>query len=339
MLERMPVKTVFAQQRDLELTLPVFGAISYLEKVEVASEVAGLLKDVRVEPGDLVRQGQVLAVLDTDLLKAELAAKAAMQEQAAAQLQLAQWQYQAQRKLYKVGGASLNALEEAESRYHDRRAEAARYQAESFRTRTMIDKSTIRAPIAAMVGQKNYNLGERVPTLGTQGERGIVTLMRLDEVYGQAEISEREMARLRPALEVLVFPDAYPGKRLVGKIDRLEPVLREESRTVIAKVRIANPDLLLKPGMFSRMEIVLDKIPQVVAVPKAALQVGPDKAAYVFVVLDEVAFLRKVVPGMATENLVEIKEGLKAGEAVVVEGAERLKDLARVVSQPVGAER
>ncbi len=61
---------------------------------------------------------------------------------------------------------------------------------------------------------------------------------------------------------------------------------------------------------------------------------GPDKSPQVFVIVDEVAFLRKVVPGLATDSWVEIKDGLKPGEAVVVEGAERLKDLARVVSSP-----
>jgi multidrug efflux system membrane fusion protein len=86
--------------------------------------------------------------------------------------------------------------------------------------------------------------------------------------------------------------------------------------------------------MFARLEIILDKTPQVVAVPKSALTVGPDKSPQVFVVMDEVAFLRKVVPGITTENWVGIKEGIKPGETVVVEGAERLKDLARVVSSP-----
>ncbi len=78
----------------------------------------------------------------------------------------------------------------------------------------------------------------------------------------------------------------------------------------------------------------MDKTPQVLAVPKAAFQVGPDKSPRMLVVVDEVAFSRKVVPGAATENWGEIKDGIKPGEAVVVEGAERLKDLARVVSSP-----
>ena len=170
--------------------------------------------------------------------------------------------------------------------------------------------------------------------MGRQEEKGIVTLMKLDEVYAQAEVSERDLANLRPGLEVIVIPDAYSSSRWQGKIERLDPVLKEESRTVVAKIRVPNSDYRLRPGMFARLEIVLDKTPEVVAIPKTALQLGPDKSPQVFVIVDEVAFLRKVVPGLATENWVEIKEGVKPGEAVVVEGAERLKDLTRVVSSP-----
>jgi RND family efflux transporter MFP subunit len=333
-IERIPVKTLEAQKRDLEVTLPVFGTITYLDKVEVASEVQGLLKSVNVEPGDRVKKNQVLAALDTELLQKDLQARTAMLAQAQAQLKNAAWQYEAQQKLYKVGGTTLSDLETAEADYRSRSAEVQRYAAEAAQTRTQLKKSTIRAPIDGVVATRNFNVGERVPTLGRQDEKGIVTLMRLDEVYAQAEVSERDLGNLRPGLEVIVIPDAYSTSRWQGKIERLDPVLKEESRTVVAKIRISNPDYRLRPGMFARLEIVRDKTPDVVAIPKAALQMGPDKTPQVFVVIDEVAFLRKVVPGLVTENWVEIKDGVKPGDAVVVEGVERLKDLARVVSSP-----
>ncbi len=119
--------------------------------------------------------------------------------------------------------------------------------------------ATIRAPINGVVATRNFNEGEKVPTLGRQEEKGIVTLMKLNEVYAQAEVSERDLANLRPGLEVIVIPDAYPAERWQGKIERLEPVLKEESRTVVAKIRVPNPDYRLRPGMFARLEIVRDK--------------------------------------------------------------------------------
>jgi RND family efflux transporter MFP subunit len=331
-VERFPVKTALAERRDLEVTLTVFGAINYLDKVEVASEVTGVLKQVPVQPGDLVAKGQVVAVLDTDLLQTELKAKAAQKAQAQVQLQLAAWQYQSQQKVFKAGGISLNDFEEAEAKYREKQAEVARYAAEMAQTQTQIRKATITAPVSAIVGLRSYNLGER---WNFQSEKGIVTLMQIDEVYGEAEVNERDLARLKVGQEAVVYPDAFSQTPFRGKITRLEPVLKQESRTMIAKIRLANPQLLLRPGMFARMEIVLDKVPQVVAIPTAALRQAPDKSFQVFVVSDEVAFLRKVIAGLSTPNWTEIKEGIQPGEAVVVEGGERLRDLSRVISTPV----
>jgi membrane fusion protein (multidrug efflux system) len=330
-IERLPVKTVQAQIRDLAVTLPVFGAITPLNKVEVASEINGILKKVPVEPGDLVRKGQVVAVIDTDVLRAELKAKAALKAQAEAQLQLAAWQYQAQQKVHKVGGISLNDLEEAQAKYREKKAEVARYSAEMAQIQTQIQKATITSPIDAIVGLKNYHAGERIPS---QSEKGVVTLMEIDEVYAEAEVNERDMARLRPGLAAIAYPDAYAKKEWRGKIERLEPVLKEESRSLIAKVRLPNPKLLLKPGMFSRIDIILDEIPQVTAIPTAALRQAPDKSWQVFVVNDEVAFLRKISIGLSTPNWTEVTAGLKPGDVVVIEGGERLRDLSRVISTP-----
>ena len=330
-IERIPVKTVQVQVRDLEVSLPVFGAINYLDKVDVALEVAGIIKEVPVKPGDLVQKGQVVAVLDTQLLQAELRTKTALKAQAEAQLQLAAWQYQAQKKVHRVGGISLSDLQEAEARFHEKQAEVARYDAEIALNRTQIKKATATSPIVGIVAQKNYNIGERVPA---QSEKGVVTLMQIDEVYAEAEVNERDLARLRPGLEVIVHPDAYPQTPQRGPIERLEPVLKQESRSVIAKVRLPNQQLLLKPGMFTRMEIVLDKVSQVAAIPVAALRQAPDKSWQVFVISDDIAFLRKIAIGLATPQWVEIKDGLKPGEVVVVEGGERLRDLSRVIATP-----
>jgi len=331
MPERLPVKTVQAQLRDLEITLPVFGSINYLDKVDLASEIPGILKEVPVKPGDLIRKGQVVAVLDTELLEAELKTKAALKAQSEAQLHLAAWQYQAQRKVQRVGGISLKDLEEAEAKYLEKKAEVARYAAEMAQIRLQIKKATITSPIIAIVGARNRNLGERVHI---ESEKGIVTLMQVEEVYAEAEVNEQDLARLRVGLDATVVPDAFPRSTLRGRIDRIDPVLKPESRSAIAKIRVANPELALKPGMFSRIEIVLDKVPQVVAIPPQALRRAADKSWQVYVISDEIAILRSVTPGLTTANWVEIKAGLQPGDAVVVEGAERLRDLSRVVSSP-----
>ena len=179
-IERLPVKTLAAEKRDLEITLPVFGTITYLDKVEVASEVQGVLKAVPGSRGP-GQKGQVLAILDTELLHKELQSRTAMEAQAQAQLKNAAWQYEAQEKLHRVGGSTLSDLEKAEADYRSLQGEVQRYAAEAAQIRTQIKKSTIRAPMGGVVASRNFNEGEKVPILGRQEDKGIVTLMRLEQ--------------------------------------------------------------------------------------------------------------------------------------------------------------
>ena len=127
-----------------------------------------------------------------------------------------------------------------------------------------------------------------------------MTILRIDQVYVEAEISEKDLTKLRPGLEAVVYPDAFPRTRFAGTVEQLEPVLKEQSRTVIARIRVKNDNFLLKPGMFTRLEIILEKTPQVVNIPLQALRTAPDKSAEVFVIVDNVAFKKKVEVGLTT---------------------------------------
>lgn len=327
--ERIPVKIVSARKGDLEVTLPVFGAVTFVDKCDVSyEEAAALIKDVPVNVGDLVKPGQLVAVIDTDILQAELKAKHANLEQVQASLDLAHWKYEAQRQVQAKGGSSLQDLEEALATYQARRAELAQIRAEIDRLNTRLKKASIRSPIYGIIGKKNYFAGERVPI---PSEKGIVTILRIDQVYVEAEISEKDLTKLRPGLEAAVYPDAYPRTTFKGIVEQLEPVLKEQSRTVVARIRVKNNNLLLKPGMFTRMEIILEKTPQVVSIPLQALRSAPDKSTEVFIIVDNVAFKKKVEVGLTTSLEAEIKSGLEPGDLVVIEGGDQLKELSRVI--------
>lgn len=330
--ERLPVKVVPAQKGDLAVTLPVFGAVTAVDKCDASYEDAtGIIREVPVQVGDLVRRGQVVAVIDTAVHEAELQAQQARLQQVQALYDMAAWKYQALRQVQPKGGSSLHDLEEALANYQARQAEVAQVQAEIKRTQAKLRQAVIRSPLTGVVGKKNYFPGERVPM---PSEKGIVTILRIDEVYVEAEINERDLTKLRPGLEANIFSDAYPRKVFPGVIEQLEPMLKEQSRTVIARIRVKNPEFLLKPGMFTRLEIVLEKTPQVVTIPVQAIRLSPDKATEVFVISDNVAFKRKVTLGLTTPTTAEVKSGLEPGELVVVENGEQLKELDRVIPVP-----
>jgi membrane fusion protein (multidrug efflux system) len=330
--ERIPVKIIPARKSKLEVMLPVFGAVTYVDKCDVSYEESGsLIKDVLVLIGDIVRPGQPVAVIDTDILQEELKAKRANLDQMKALLDLAAWKYEAQRKVHAKGGTSLQELEEASATYQARISELAQIQAEIGRLETRLKKAVIRSPIYGIVGKKNYYPGERVPL---SSEKGIVTIFRIDQVYVEAEISEKDLTKIRPGLEVAVYPDAYLRTRFSGILEQLEPIVKEQNRTVIARIRVKNDNFLLKPGMFTRLEIILEKTPEVVNIPLQALRTSPDKSTEVFVIVDNVAFKKEVELGLTTATSAEIKAGLEPGDMVVVEGGDQLKELSRVIAIP-----
>lgn len=333
--ERIPVRVVAAQKGDLTVTLPVFGAVTAVDKCDASYEDASaIIREVPVQVGDLVRRGQVVAVIDAAIHEAELQALQARLQQAQAMYDLAAWKYHALRQVHPKGGSSLHDLEEALANYKARQAELAQLEAEIRRVRTKLRQAVIRSPITGVVGKKNFFPGERVPL---PSEKGIVTIYRIDEVYVEAEISEKDLTRLRPGLAANIFSDAYPGKVFQGVMEQLEPVLREQSRTILARVRVGNPDFLLKPGMFTRLEIILEKIPQVVMIPPQAIRLAPDRTTEVFVISDNVAFRRQVRIGITTASAAEVKSGLQPGELVVVEGGDQLRELDRVIAVPAQA--
>ena len=110
----------------------------------------------------------------------------------------------------------------------------------------------------------------------------------------------------------------------------ISPTVDTNSRTVKVRVKIANDKQLLKPGMFVRVNIMLESRKDVIAVPQESIMTSKDGRSRVFVVFENIAFLRDVKTGALKEGWVAIQKGVKAGERVVVEGQDRLKDLTSV---------
>ena len=129
--------------------------------------------------------------------------------------------------------------------------------------------------------------------------------------------------------------DAFPDISFSGKVHLIGPTVDTDSRTVKVSIEIPNSKMLLRPGMFARVEVILDSQKDVVAVPSGAILRTKDGRKLVFVIIDEVAFLREVQAGKSNNDWVEIIQGIKNGEKVVVEGQERLSDLAPVKSMEI----
>ncbi|MBC7365153.1 MAG: efflux RND transporter periplasmic adaptor subunit, partial [Candidatus Aminicenantes bacterium] len=143
-------------------------------------------------------------------------------------------------------------------------------------------------------------------------------------LWVDAEIFEKDIARVHPGQKVEITVPAYPGKTFVGRISYVGDVLKEETRTITVRTEVENKNLELKPGMFATLKINLNGDRKVLAVPEAAVcdQKGEK---FVFVPQGEGFELRKVELGARQDGFYEVISGLKEGELVVTTGSFQLK--------------
>ncbi len=178
------------------------------------------------------------------------------------------------------------------------------------------------APLSGTIVDKTVTQGEMVGP-----EKTIFTIADLSTLWLMIDIYERDIGRVRTGMEVKLNVSTYPGKEFRGRISYIADIMDEKSRTVKARVTIENGDGLLKPGMFASTSIHSGKetAGRVIAVPEEAVFLdGSDR--YVFIRERDNRFVvREVLVGPASGGKIEIKEGLKAGEAVVTKGVFALK--------------
>lgn len=214
--------------------------------------------------------------------------------------------------------------------------DAARGQLEQARgalayARTQLENTVIRAPVAGTILERNVEPGEFVTTgfVSDNGARGyVVSLADLHQLQVQLDISQNDFSRLVPDQPAVITTDAYPDRRYDGEIEEISPVANRQKATVEVKVKIRNPDHLLRPDMNASVAFLAvaaqkqsERVPSVISVPRTSL-----RDLGVFVVVNGHATYRKVRTGAASADVVQIAEGLQDGDQLIVNPPAGLKE-------------
>src|ERR1700760_2636197 len=201
------------------------------------------------------------------------------------------------------------------------------------KTEALISQKLVRAPFEGELGVRAVEVGQFL-NAGTT----IVSLTALDELYANFTVTEKDSGQLKVGQVVRIKVDAYPGQTFEGKITTIEPQIMADTRNIRVQATIANPDHILKPGMFATTTVVLPDKPPVITVPETAV----DYTLYgdsVFVVAEKKeddgktslsAVRTFVVTGNRIEGRAEILKGLKEGDRVVAVGQLKLQSGAPV---------
>jgi membrane fusion protein (multidrug efflux system) len=315
------VSTVVAREEKWQGTLTAIGSVTAVQGVTVTPEIAGLVREIAFESGAVVSTSNLLVRLDTSAEEAQLRALEAQEE-------LARISVARERTLRSQNLVSQSDLDTAE-------ATLKQTQGNADNIRATIEKKTIRAPFAGRLGIRLVNLGQYLET-----GKPIVSLQSLTPVYAEFSLPQQELARLKTGMRVHVTTDAYPGRTFEGKLTAINPDLDAQTRSVGLQATFENPEQLLRPGMFARVEVLLPEEQTVLAVPATSVLSAPYGDS-VYVVESQpgkdndkpgLAVRQQFIrTGTARGDFVSVESGLKPGERIVSAGIFKLRNGMSVV--------
>jgi membrane fusion protein, multidrug efflux system len=313
------VTTITAEQEQWPETLSAIGSVAAVQGVTVSADLPGTVERIAFDAGRSVREGEVLALLDTRQEQAQLAA-------AEAQKELARLSFERMQGL-------LNENVVSRAEFDRATADLRQTDARVGEIRATIDRKTIRAPFAGILGIRRVNLGQYL----SAGD-ALVTLQSLNPIYVNFGVPQQAMAQVRAGRTVRVTVNDLAGVDFTGRVTAIDSVVDESTRNVQAQATLANPDGRLRPGMFVQAEVVVGATATRVSLPASAISYAPFGDS-VFVVSDLKDPSGKTYRGVrqqfvkvggARGDQISILSGVKAGDEVVTSGVFKLRNGAAV---------
>jgi membrane fusion protein (multidrug efflux system) len=305
----VPVVATAARDEMISLEVEALGTAKANESVDVTAKVSNLVTAIRFAEGQQVRKGEVLVELDGEQARADLAVANAALTESTSQLKRS-------RELYATKVLSDQQIEQIEATY-------AANQARVAAARSRLSDTVIRAPFDGRVGLRRVSVGSLVAP-GTI----ITTLDDTRTIKLDFTVPERVVAAMQTGLALEATSVAYPGQQFTGTVSSVDSRVDPGTRSVTVRALVPNPQGLLKPGMFMNVRLARGAA-NVLVVPEESL-VPEQGDVFVFVVQDGKAAKRKIIPGNRTVGSVQVTAGLQAGELVVTEGTQKLRDGANV---------
>ena len=311
----VPVRTAPVERRDLDETLVLAGTLRPRAQVELVAELQARLMRVVRDEGARVAAGELLAVLDptdyrlsNERAKAALAVAEANRSHALAEKERAE-------SLLKTGGITAKDNLSAQVALQVAEASVAQVKAESAIAAQQLARTEIRAPFAGRVAKRHADPGSML----TSGTR-VFTFVDDAVLEFRAPVPSAQFGKARLGAAVEVQVDAVSGRTVKGRLARISPIVDERTRSFEVTVEVPG-DATLVGGLFARAVVSVGRLPGALVVPPQALQRDGAEGgvAQAFVVKDGKAERRSVTLGVETPDAVQVREGLAAGDQVVLD--------------------
>jgi len=303
------VTLVTVRSERVSQKLEALGNARANESVDISTKLSNIVTAVTFRDGERVKRGQVLVQLDNAQARADVAeAQAALTE--------SESQYNRSRELLNTQALSKSSFDQLVATLAANRARLGAAQAR-------FEDTVIRAPFSGRVGLRRVSVG----TLISPGDV-ITTLDDTSVIKLDFSVPENFLASLREGLSIRASAPAFPGRSFAGSVASIDSRVDMNTRSVTVRALLANDDGALRPGMFLNVTLANDER-EALVIPEEALSPEAERQ-YVYVVTDGKVSRREVRIGGRRPGRVEILAGLTAGERVVVEGTQKVRDGATV---------
>ncbi|MCB9928275.1 MAG: efflux RND transporter periplasmic adaptor subunit [Alphaproteobacteria bacterium] len=300
------VEAVTLQPQVVVESVSSVGDLASEASVIVRPEIAGRVTEIGYVEGARVEAGAVLVRLDDAIYRGEL-------DQAKARRDLSARNYERAKALNQRGHSSEQALDIA-------REEVRVNEASVELAEARLQKTIITAPFAGEVGLSAISVGDYI-----KAGDDIVNLEQIVPLKVDFRLPERYLRLVAVGRPVDITLDAFPGKSYLGEVYAIDPRIRANDRSIGVRARLPNAEGRLRPGLFARVRMIVDRRDQALVVPEEALVPRGDHR-FVFRIIDGKAVLTEVKIGLRETGKVEIVEGLQAGDVVITAGQAKVRE-------------
>ena len=293
-------------RQPLPQTITAVGSLRSDESVTLRPEVAGRVNAILFKEGQNVSKGMTLVRLDPAINQAEV-------QQAKANLVLAKSKFDRAVELSQRNFISGQAKDEAENNLRVAEAAVALVEAR-------LAKTEIKAPFAGVIGLRVVSVGDYV-----KEGADMVNLESIDPLKVDFRVPETYMRQVQPGQTLTVTFDALPGRKFDGKVLAVNPLIDAAGRSVVIRAIVRNADTSLRPGMFTRVNLITRDDKDALVIPEQAIVPQGDEQ-FVFRIVDGKAARVKVDIGQRRDGKVEVLKGLNVNDMVVTAGQLKLRE-------------
>jgi RND family efflux transporter MFP subunit len=317
-------------RKDIARVENLTGNILSDQQASIYSRVNGNIEKIYVNIGDRVANGQIIALIDTTIYSQNVKLSAASHDQSIANLANAKLAYERNKTLLEQNLISKQEVDNSRTAYEVALSQKNGAAANYTNALTQLSYCKVIAPFSGVITKRFFDPGVYVTATANSPSSILFTLTDIDRLKAKVYIPEKEVPLLDNILDIEVIADALPNNTYNAKLRKVSQSIDLDTRTMECEIDINNTDKLLKPGMFIKINLILEKKYNVHTLPNNVVQ-ADQSGSYIFIVNTDNTVTKKYVQlGVSQDNIYEILSGIDENDDIVFTGQNVLSDGSKI---------